>query len=147
MEPISEYLLSPGKRRSVWFCLECQVKEVKRVLSDFNSFSSLTILTSLDFTSSQSAPLTKKHLNMCAAFRRNLLTEPVHTVDLYQVMCALLGISPSPNNGTWDRINNILAVSDNQTMTIHVSKASAGLTSSFLIMSFMYFLHSRCIER
>lgn len=32
----------------------------------------------------------------------------VHAVDVYPLMCALLNIEPNPNNGSLERISNIL---------------------------------------
>ncbi|KAK3592419.1 hypothetical protein CHS0354_036049 [Potamilus streckersoni] len=44
-------------------------------------------------------------------FRRNYLAKPFNSIDLYPLMCKLLGIKPAPNNGTLDNTADILASS------------------------------------
>ncbi|OWF48846.1 bis(5'-adenosyl)-triphosphatase enpp4-like [Mizuhopecten yessoensis] len=41
-------------------------------------------------------------------FRSNLLAPPLNSVDVYPLVCELLGITPSPNNGTLANIITIL---------------------------------------
>ncbi|XP_066968320.1 glycerophosphocholine cholinephosphodiesterase ENPP6-like [Macrobrachium rosenbergii] len=38
------------------------------------------------------------------AFRRNATIEPIHVVDVYQVLTTVLGLTPQPHNGTWDAV-------------------------------------------
>lgn len=47
-------------------------------------------------------------LGMGPAFNRNTKTAAIHTVDVYQVMCDILGISASPNNGSATRVSPLL---------------------------------------
>jgi len=42
------------------------------------------------------------------AFRKGLKVEPFNTVDLYPLMCKLLGITPRPNNGSLENVKMML---------------------------------------
>lgn len=46
------------------------------------------------------------------AFRDGALVEPFKTVDLYPLMCKLLGISPRPNNGSLENTKAVLKEED-----------------------------------
>lgn len=35
------------------------------------------------------------------SFKKNTEVRPFHNIDLYNLMCAMIGVDPSPNNGTW----------------------------------------------
>ncbi|XP_060071862.1 ectonucleotide pyrophosphatase/phosphodiesterase family member 5-like [Ylistrum balloti] len=41
-------------------------------------------------------------------FRSNFLAPPLRSIDIYTLVCELLGISPSPNNGTLDNTADLL---------------------------------------
>ncbi|XP_068244371.1 glycerophosphocholine cholinephosphodiesterase ENPP6-like [Palaemon carinicauda] len=38
------------------------------------------------------------------AFRKNKQINPIHVVDVYQVLTTVLGLTPQPHNGTWDAV-------------------------------------------
>ncbi|XP_045128469.1 venom phosphodiesterase 2-like [Portunus trituberculatus] len=40
--------------------------------------------------------------------RRNLEVETFQNIELYNLMCHLLGVTPAPNNGTWGSLNHLL---------------------------------------
>ncbi|XP_035686327.1 ectonucleotide pyrophosphatase/phosphodiesterase family member 5-like [Branchiostoma floridae] len=42
------------------------------------------------------------------AFRTNLLSEPFNNVDIYPLMCHILGLHPHPNNGSLQNVQHIL---------------------------------------
>jgi hypothetical protein len=42
-------------------------------------------------------------------FAKNVKTKPINTVDIYQLMCHVLGITPSANDGIWSHDDDILA--------------------------------------
>ncbi|KPP70861.1 ectonucleotide pyrophosphatase/phosphodiesterase family member 6-like [Scleropages formosus] len=42
-------------------------------------------------------------------FKRSLRAAPIQTVDVYNVMCKVLGIEGLPNNGSWSRVEFILS--------------------------------------
>uniref|UniRef100_A0A8D0L2F8 Ectonucleotide pyrophosphatase/phosphodiesterase family member 5 n=1 Tax=Sphenodon punctatus TaxID=8508 RepID=A0A8D0L2F8_SPHPU len=44
------------------------------------------------------------------AFRKNVSKEAMSSTDLYPLLCYLLGISPLPNNGSFDNVTDMLAV-------------------------------------
>ncbi|RWS19557.1 ectonucleotide pyrophosphatase/phosphodiesterase family member 6-like isoform X4 [Leptotrombidium deliense] len=43
------------------------------------------------------------------AFKHGYLNIPLKQIDHYQVFCHILGLNPKPNNGSWDRVSNMLA--------------------------------------
>ncbi|KAK4288129.1 hypothetical protein Pmani_038829 [Petrolisthes manimaculis] len=42
-------------------------------------------------------------------FRRDFEVEAFQNIELYNLMCHLLDITPAPNNGTWGALNHLLA--------------------------------------
>uniref|UniRef100_A0AAY4B573 glycerophosphocholine cholinephosphodiesterase n=1 Tax=Denticeps clupeoides TaxID=299321 RepID=A0AAY4B573_9TELE len=46
-------------------------------------------------------------------FKRNFRAGPIRTVDVYNVMCHILGIQALPNNGSWPRVECMLNGSSN----------------------------------
>ncbi|KAK3083955.1 hypothetical protein FSP39_005964 [Pinctada imbricata] len=42
------------------------------------------------------------------AFNENKVIEPIKNIELYQVMCLILGINPAPHNGTWSNVKDML---------------------------------------
>ena len=42
------------------------------------------------------------------AFQKGLKVAPFNTVDLYPLMCKLLGVTPQPNNGSFDNVKMML---------------------------------------
>lgn len=53
------------------------------------------------------------------AFREGLVSEPFDAVDLYPLMCNLLGIEPLPNNGSFNNVKMLLKdVAPNTTNTL-----------------------------
>ncbi|KAM7417034.1 hypothetical protein PAMA_016918 [Pampus argenteus] len=45
-------------------------------------------------------------------FKQNVRAAPIRTVDVYNVMCSVLGVTPLPNNGSWSRVEYLLNGSD-----------------------------------
>ena len=35
------------------------------------------------------------------SFKKGVEVRPFHNIELYNLMCAMVGINPGPNNGTW----------------------------------------------
>ncbi|XP_025083655.1 LOW QUALITY PROTEIN: ectonucleotide pyrophosphatase/phosphodiesterase family member 6-like [Pomacea canaliculata] len=54
---------------------------------------------------------------MGPSFRQNVRVPPLHSVDLYQLMCYILNIQPSPNNGSWPRVAEALTSVTSRCMT------------------------------
>lgn len=55
----------------------------------------------------------KRKILICVrvtAFNCEWLLEPIHVVDVYQVLTHILGITPQPHNGTWSRVEPALAL-------------------------------------
>ncbi|KAI9555247.1 hypothetical protein GHT06_017762 [Daphnia sinensis] len=42
------------------------------------------------------------------SFKKNLQVRPFHNIDLYNLMCAMMEVDPSPNNGTWGALHHML---------------------------------------
>ena len=42
------------------------------------------------------------------AFKKGLVSEPFDSVDIYPLMCYILQVKPSPNNGSLDNVRHIL---------------------------------------
>ena len=43
------------------------------------------------------------------AFKKATVSDPFESVDIYPLMCAVLGITPAANNGSLERVKHILA--------------------------------------
>jgi hypothetical protein len=43
-------------------------------------------------------------------------TKPINTVDIYQLMCHVLRITPSANDGIWSHVDDILADTSSRTL-------------------------------
>ena len=42
------------------------------------------------------------------SFKRNLAVRPFENVELYNLMCALVNVTPAHNNGTWGALHHLL---------------------------------------
>ena len=42
------------------------------------------------------------------SFRRGMTVDSFHNIELYNLMCIMIGIDPAPNNGTWGSLNHFL---------------------------------------
>lgn len=45
------------------------------------------------------------------AFRKNFTKQAMNSTDLYPLLCHMLGISPLPNNGSFDNVKDVLVSS------------------------------------
>ncbi|XP_076455803.1 glycerophosphocholine cholinephosphodiesterase ENPP6-like [Babylonia areolata] len=68
-------------------------------------------------------------LGMGPAFQRNATSPPIKIVDLYQIMCSVLDIRPSPHSGSWARVLPIV------TFDVTSLPASSAVTSFCLLHS------------
>lgn len=82
------------------------------------------------------------------AFRKGYLSEPFKNVDIYPLMCHILGIPPAPNNGSLSRVLDLLVSSssndDNYTLLFVVSAISILV---FILMSYgiiRFCIHYSC---
>ncbi|XP_068675907.1 ectonucleotide pyrophosphatase/phosphodiesterase family member 5-like [Montipora foliosa] len=50
------------------------------------------------------------------AFRKGMIVNPFNTVDLYPLMCKLLGIEPRPNNGSLENVEAVLKKTNMETL-------------------------------
>ena len=49
----------------------------------------------------------RDNLSACLSlsdFKSNFRAAPIRSVDVYNVMCSVAGITPLPNNGSWSRV-------------------------------------------
>ena len=35
------------------------------------------------------------------SFKKNVQVPPFYNIELYNLMCAMIDVTPAPNNGTW----------------------------------------------
>jgi hypothetical protein len=49
------------------------------------------------------------HFQTFSGIKKNVKTKPINTVDIYQLMCHVLRITPSANDGIWSHVDDILA--------------------------------------
>lgn len=47
-------------------------------------------------------------LAMGPAFKKNFTIETFNSVDIYPLMCHILGVEPAPNNGSMDKVKTLL---------------------------------------
>lgn len=40
--------------------------------------------------------------------KKNFVSPPFYNVELYQLMCNILGVNPNPHNGTWSKVSPML---------------------------------------
>ncbi len=43
-----------------------------------------------------------------AAFRKNYIAEPFENIQIYNLMCRILGLQPAPNDGDFEKIKDLL---------------------------------------
>ncbi|XP_064644766.1 glycerophosphocholine cholinephosphodiesterase ENPP6-like isoform X2 [Lineus longissimus] len=48
-------------------------------------------------------------------FKGNYTAKPFANVNIYQIMCQILGIDPSPHNGTWEAVEDMMVTAYNDT--------------------------------
>lgn len=42
------------------------------------------------------------------AFKKNFTNGPLANIEVYQIMCKVLGIQPNAHNGTWSNVANMM---------------------------------------
>lgn len=65
-------------------------------------------------------------------FKRNLQAAPIRSVDIYNVMCRTLGVTPLPNNGSWSRVEYLLNSSDAPPQSTTIWTSCMGLLGILL---------------
>ena len=79
-------------------------------------------------------------------FKENYTIDSLRNVNLYQIMCALLNITPSPHNGTWSEISQILVdvpgpkSRDEAKYFSHRSKSTTAVVLSGLALTSLLFI-------
>ncbi|KAK8725462.1 hypothetical protein OTU49_010872, partial [Cherax quadricarinatus] len=68
------------------------------------------------------------------AFKCGWTIDPIHIVDIYQVLSHVLGVAPQPHNGTWERVREIFTSDGSHTLYTAPSHTSP-LQISFLLSS------------
>ncbi|XP_043918578.1 ectonucleotide pyrophosphatase/phosphodiesterase family member 5 [Protopterus annectens] len=74
------------------------------------------------------------------AFKKNYFKETMESVDLYPLMCHILGISPLPNNGSINRVLDLLDSTDPSSQTKATDSYSWVLGAVFGIVIVAVFL-------
>ncbi|KAG7241646.1 hypothetical protein INR49_025401 [Caranx melampygus] len=65
-------------------------------------------------------------------FKRNLRAAPIRSVDIYNVMCRTLGVTPLPNNGSWSRVEYLLNSCDGPPQSTTIWTSCMGLLGILL---------------
>jgi len=80
------------------------------------------------------------------AFKKNFISEPFENVNIYPLMCHILGIMPSPNNGSLQAVQQLLQIAPeklSQDFTVLIVIC----VISFLVFLFMsYGIVSFCVK-
>lgn len=66
------------------------------------------------------------------AFKCGWIIDPIHVVDVYQVLTHVLHLTPQPHNGTWDRVKNIFV--DGNDGVDGCSRASSTTLAPFTVL-------------
>ncbi|XP_078222314.1 glycerophosphocholine cholinephosphodiesterase ENPP6 isoform X7 [Callithrix jacchus] len=66
-------------------------------------------------------------------FKSNFRAAPIRSVDVYNVMCNVMGIAPLPNNGSWSRVMCMLKGSAGATPPTQPSHCALALVLLFLL--------------
>jgi hypothetical protein len=77
-----------------------------------------------------------------SAFKRNFVSGPISNIELYQMMCDILGLEPHANNGTWSNVAPMLVRTDTssgRSMTISLLLLIIAVTTSTLRS--VFYLH------
>jgi hypothetical protein len=80
-------------------------------------------------------------------FRKGYLAPPFPNVDVYQIMCKILDLDPSPHNGTWSHVSGMLVPGDwdkmirvdSKTRTKYISVVNKQLFA-FLSVVFLFLM-------
>ncbi|KAM8971150.1 glycerophosphocholine cholinephosphodiesterase ENPP6 [Sarcophilus harrisii] len=67
-------------------------------------------------------------------FKSNFRAAPIRAVDVYNVMCKLVGIAPLPNNGSWSRVVCML---NSQPSVMHSVQLSSCALAFILLLLFV----------
>merc|ERR1712025_1126434 len=59
------------------------------------------------------------------------LRDNMEIVDMYQLMAFLLKVPPNPHDGDWDRVKNMLVLSDATTISTSILSLSMALVLTF----------------
>lgn len=57
-----------------------------------------------------------KHIS---AFKKNFTNGPLANIELYQIMCKVLGIQPNAHNGTWNNVANMMMEATNSSRSAY----------------------------
>jgi len=79
------------------------------------------------------------------AFKKRYISEPFKNVDIYPLMCHILGIDPAPNNGSLARVSDILVSSSSNENNYTLLFVICGL-SIFVFILMSYGIISFCIN-
>ena len=67
------------------------------------------------------------------AFKTGYISEPIKSVDLYPLMCKLLEIEPAPNNGSMERVRQLL-VGQSESDSVQSSVSLYGKVSVWAVL-------------
>lgn len=67
------------------------------------------------------------------AFRKNITVPSFNNVDVYPLMCHILGIQPRPNDGSFENVKQLLAEADDDDDDVEYGSMLTCKYSMFLI--------------
>lgn len=65
------------------------------------------------------------------AFKENFTNKPIANIELYQIMCHILGLKPNAHNGTWSNVADMMTKDGTSTGQMNQISTVAMLTSIF----------------
>lgn len=65
------------------------------------------------------------------AFKGNFTNKPIANIELYQIMCHILGLKPNAHNGTWSNVADMMTKDGTSTGQMNQISTVAMLTSIF----------------
>ncbi|XP_075871836.1 ectonucleotide pyrophosphatase/phosphodiesterase family member 7-like [Nelusetta ayraudi] len=80
------------------------------------------------------------------AFHRNLEVEPFETVDIYPLMCHILGITQEVNDGNLDNVKRMLATNHGQPNYMYKAFIGLAAVAGFLALATIAFIGNKVLS-
>nr|CAB3242664.1 ectonucleotide pyrophosphatase/phosphodiesterase family member 5-like [Phallusia mammillata] len=80
------------------------------------------------------------------AFRSGFVSEPFRSVDIYGLICEIMGLDPAPNNGSLSEVQQLLAPSDYFLATV-IGVIVGSVLASFVLVSILIYFNKGIIRK
>ncbi|XP_041372147.1 glycerophosphocholine cholinephosphodiesterase ENPP6-like [Gigantopelta aegis] len=78
-------------------------------------------------------------------FRTNVKVDKLNNVNLYQVMCGIIGVGPRPHNGSWSDVVNLVAdISTSTAAALSSSSSSTTTTTTVVLVYILCTMNNSC---